>query len=130
MEHDVEKIRFTLRKKEILRKKKLIKELFEHGSSFFLHPFKIFYLSSPELKNNQFLFSVSKKYFKNSTDRNLIKRRIRESLRLNKHSLLLGQNNIYYCIAIVYISKDIMAFNEIEHKLIEALGRLNNIEEN
>jgi len=128
MQHGVEKIRYTLRKFEILRRRKLIKELFDNGSSFFLYPFKIFFLPSSELNNNQMLISVSKRFFKNAAERNLIKRRIRESFRLNKHILTLGENNIYYCFAIVYISRDKLAFREIEYKLIEALRRLNNIE--
>lgn len=129
MQPGVEKIRHTLQKSEILRKKKLIKELFLNGSSFFLHPYKFFYIPSTESENNQILFSVSKKHFRQAVKRNKIKRRIREAYRLNKNQLTIDKNNIYYSIAIVYISKLVLPYQDIEKGLIKALQRLNNIEE-
>lgn len=117
-------IKYTLKKSEILRKKKLIGELFTNGSSFFIYPFKLYYLPNKDLNNNQVLFSVSKKYFKNAVDRNKIKRRLREAYRHNKHILRPESDKIYYCIAIVYISKLILPYSEIELKLIKVLRRL------
>ncbi len=129
MQQGEEKIRHTLRKTDILRKKKLIQELFLNGSSFFLHPFKIFYFPQEEAQNHQVLFSVSKRHFKQAKKRNTIKRRMKEVYRLNKSQLTIGQNKIYYSIAIVYISKLVLPYRDIEKGIIKALRRLNNIEE-
>ena len=122
--HD--KVQYTLKKSEILRGKKIIGELFTNGSSFFLYPFKIVYLVRTEPgASHEVLFSVSKKYFKKSVDRNAIKRRLREAYRLNKGILNDKPNGgISYSLAFIYISKMKMPFHEIEHKLKEALLRL------
>jgi len=129
MQSGTEKIRHTLKKPEILRRKKLIKELFLNGSSFFLHPYKFFYIPNSESVNNQVLFSVSKKHFRQAIKRNLIKRRMKEAYRLHKNELTIDKNNIYYSIAIVYISKLILPYQEMELGLIKALHRLNKVEE-
>ena len=129
MQQGEDNIRHTLKKPEILRKKKSIQELFENGSSFFLHPFKIFYLPLRDAQNNQVMFSVSKKHFKQAIKRNKIKRRIREAYRLHKSQLTIDQHNIYYSIAIVYISKLVLPYQEIEKGILKGLRRLNNIEE-
>ena len=122
-----EKLRYTLKKSEILRKEKWIKELFSNGSSFFLYPIKLYYLPLPEITGHQVLFSVPKKIFKNAVDRNKIKRRLREAYRLNKPLINAEGEQVYYCLAIVYISKLVLPLSEIEPKLIKLLRRLKNV---
>ena len=114
----------TLSKDEILRSKKIIQELFDSGSSFFLHPFKFVYLKVDHLDYPQILFTVSQRNFKKAVDRNKIRRRIIEAYRLNKKSLLTSEN-FPYCVAIIYISKNIHTFSDIQDKLKLALVRLN-----
>lgn len=120
---------FSLKKQEILRSKKIIKELFENGSSFFLYPYKVYYQTNPEIENNQVLFSVSRKNFKKAVDRNLLRRRMREAYRLNK-SILTAEGNISLSlsIALIYISKFKLPYSEIENKLKQVLIRLNKVE--
>ncbi|MFC4870654.1 ribonuclease P protein component [Negadavirga shengliensis] len=110
-------------KEERLHSKKSIKELFDKGSSFFLYPFKVFYLPNPHTETNQVLISVSKKRIKKAVDRNLIKRRIREAYRLNKH-LLSSQNENKKLIGLVYVSSDLMGFASIEPQLQKILRRI------
>ena len=120
---------FTLKKHEILRSKKNIKELFDNGSSFFLYPFKVYFLPNSNLKTNQTLFSVPKKYFKKAVDRNLVRRRIREAYRLNKNILVADQKESFsLSIALIYISKFKLPFNDIEIKLKQVFARLNKTE--
>jgi len=112
----------TLNKSERLSSKKLIKELFDKGSSFYLYPFKVYFLpQTPEEGHNQILFSVSKRNFKRAVDRNLLKRRIREAYRLNKQSL---SDYTFLLIAYIYTSKKILNYTEIEDKLKQTLNRL------
>ena len=122
---------FTLKKHEILKSKKTIKELFDNGSSFFLYPFKVYFIPSQRQNANQVLFSVSKKYFKKAVDRNLIRRRMKEVYRLNKGFLNYGAENPFsLSIALIYISRFKLPFSEIEFKLKQVFVRLNKTEEN
>ena len=117
---------FSLPKSERLSSKNLIDQLFQEGKSLFVYPYSIKYLEIPELTNNQFLVSVSKKKFKRAVDRNLIKRRIKEAYRLNKsESLENRQDECYMLIGYIYTAKEIHNYNFIESKLIESLKRLN-----
>jgi ribonuclease P protein component len=119
-------VSFSLKKREILRSKKSIKELFNSGSSFFLYPFKVQYLPDFNSPNNQVLFSVSKRNFKKAVDRNLLRRRIREAYRLNKSLLLADEKEAFsISIALIYISKFKLPYTEIENKLKQVLVRLN-----
>lgn len=113
---------FGLDKNERLHSKKLIKELFDKGSSFFLYPFKIL-VSDINIENSethQVLFSVSKKKLKKAVDRNLVKRRMRESFRLNKN-ILTGISGNKKVIGLIYVSSEIVTFQVIETKIKKIL---------
>jgi len=114
--------RFTFSKHERLHSKFLIDQLFREGKSFFKYPFKVLYLNveNAQLKTNSVLISVSKRNFKNATDRNKIKRLIREAYRLNKHILIPEENTPkpYWNVAFIYTAKSILSFKEIERKII------------
>ena len=119
-------LKLTFPKEERLHSKKMIQELFEKGSSFYLYPFKIIYLKSQETTGaNQVLISVAKRNFKKAVDRNLVKRRVREAYRLHKHRLNFSQKNKSpLLIAYLYTAKEIHPFHFIENKLIKSLTRL------
>ena len=120
-------VKLTFRKEERLHKEKLIQELFETGSSFYLFPFKVLSKHNPdgEFPVHQVLISVSKKKFKKAVDRNLIKRRVRESYRLNKN-LLPAQPKLL--IAYIYTAKEILTFAQIQERLIKTLNRFDHVE--
>ncbi len=113
---------FKLPKSERLHAEKLIKELFNEGSSFFLYPFKVLFLNKKELdgQTNQVLFSVSKKKIKKASGRNFIKRRMREAYRLNKS--ILSSNGIL--LGLIFVGNPEMSFSEIEPKMKLALEKL------
>lgn len=113
--------KFGFPKAERLTGKKKIEELFQHGSSIFLHPFLAKYIESSEA--TRILISVPKKKFKRAVDRNQIKRRIREAYRLNKH-LLLEEQDKHFHVAFIYQDANILPYSEIEEKLITLLKRL------
>ena len=115
--------KYTFRKEERLSKDKLIQELFDKGSSFYLFPFKVFFMPNPdrEISCHQVVISVSKRNFKRAVDRNLIKRRIREAYRLNKE-LIPVQNKLL--IAYIYSVKDILPSVQIQERLVKTFKRL------
>jgi ribonuclease P protein component len=121
--------KFTFKKEERLFKEKIIKELFDKGSSFYLYPFKVFFLPNPDRQYSyhQILISVSKKNFKKAVDRNLIKRRIREGYRLNKN--LLGDQN-KLVIAYIYSAKEILPSAQIHERLVKTFKRFDYAEKN
>lgn len=121
-------LKYTFSKEERLKSRKEIKELFDKGSSFFIYPFKTFYLpiTSPDSScKNKLLISISKKNHKKAVDRNLLKRRIREAYRLNKR--LLTDNGPSFAIGLVFVSRQILSFSEIDSKLKLVMKRLNDI---
>jgi ribonuclease P protein component len=117
----------TFHKKERLHKEKLIKELFEKGSSFYFFPFKVLFAGNPDptFTVHQVLISASRKNFKKAVDRSLIKRRIRESFRLNKN-LLPPEPKLL--IAYIYTAKEILTFAQIQERLIKTLKRFDHVE--
>ena len=84
-----EKYSHRFKKEERLCSKKLIEKLFAEGDSFLVFPFKIVFVAVDYQGDYpaKAAFAVSKKLFKKAVHRNLIKRRIREAYRLNKHML-------------------------------------------
>jgi ribonuclease P protein component len=116
-----------LGKKERLNSERHIQELFDKGSSFYLFPFKVIYRENdnPDTLLHQVMFSVSKRNFKKAVDRNLIKRRMREAYRLNKHKLPASRKLM---IAYIYSVKEILTFAQIQERLTKTFNRLDHVE--
>jgi ribonuclease P protein component len=109
-------------KTERLRHQKEIQELFARGSSFYLYPFRITLRNAPAgMDSHQVLITVAKRHFKRAVDRNLIKRRVRECYRLNKHQLsdMPGLQ-----IAYIYTANEIMEFLPLQQKVIESFNKI------
>ena len=111
-------------KKEKLKSKKLIEQLFIEGKSVSVFPLRLVYISTT-FKEDVMIkagVSVSKRNFKNAVDRNRIKRLLRESYRINKANYF---NNIttQYAFMILYIGKKKPAFSELDTKMKLLLER-------
>ena len=117
----------TFTKQERLNKEKLIKELFDKGSSFYLFPFKVFVMNNPDeaYPFHQVLLSVSKRNFKKAVDRNLIKRRMREAYRQNKNVIPASKKLL---IAYIYSAKEILTFAQIQERLVKTFNRFDHVE--
>jgi ribonuclease P protein component len=83
------------------------------ANAFFTHPAKV-------------MFGVSKKVQKKATDRNHLKRLIKEAYRQNKAPMytFLDQMNQWCLIAIIYTAKPIVSYHEIEAKIIVSLQKI------
>ena len=113
--------KYTLKKSERLSQKKLIEELFDKGSSFYLYPFKVFFLPGDK-PVNQVMVTVPKSIFKRAVDRNTIKRRFREGYRLNKAKLV---SDNFFSIAYIYTAKEILPSALIHQKIVLSFDKLN-----
>ena len=126
---------FRFRRTERLKSEKVISLLFKKGHSFSCYPLRLVYseitpLSKTEEPSDfspiQFTLSVSKKKFKRAVDRNVLRRRIRESYRLQKHELYLFLENNdllkekQFAFMVIYTAKEILPYPEI-HKGIRKM---------
>lgn len=117
-------------KQERLRGRKTIGVLFSRGNSFVQFPFRVTWILSdaPQEKAAQTGVVVPKRNFKRAVKRNLLKRRIREAYRKNKHPFYeaLGKRNIRVKLMIVYTAREALEYKEIEQKINVTLQKLIN----
>lgn len=118
--------RFTLKRAERLKSKKVIDVLFTKGDSFLQFPVKFVYLVTelPEKYPVQVGVSVSKKNFKKAVDRNRIKRLLREAYRLNKHKIYDSIGEKQLALFLIYVGKDLPDYTLIENGIKKGLKRV------
>lgn len=107
---------FTYGKKDKLKSKKLIEQLFSEGKAITAYPLRLVYLKT-EFDDNSLLktgVSVSKRLHKTAVARNRIKRLLREVYRLNK-PLYFNNSSTSYAFMILYLSKDGTTFDKLNN---------------
>jgi len=103
-----------------------LEKLFKEGNSIFKHPVKVLWRpvqwdGPPEIK---VLISVSKRNFRRATDRNHLKRLMRECYRKNKQIAIEGLKGQKCHLAFIYSGKEIIDINSLEPIIIQLLKRL------
>ena len=121
-------LKFTFKKEERLKSKRIIDTLFTDGRTIAVGPVKLVWKETilPSRVPVQFGVTVSKRKFKNAVDRNHIKRRMREVIRLNKTGIIdnAGMKNRQFALMFLYTGNDIASYSLLEEKIMQILSRL------
>ncbi|MDE3235030.1 MAG: ribonuclease P protein component [Bacteroidota bacterium] len=115
---------------EKLKSRKLLEQVFTKGRSFSVFPLKVFYILVDEPLNFPLKtgVGVSSRNFKKATDRNRIKRLLREAYRLNKKELLqkITDEKKQVAVFFLYIDKTLPSLAIVQQKMMVALDKLAN----
>lgn len=120
--------RLTFKKRERLKSRKTIESLFVQNKSIKLFPFKLVWLieaNDVELCIKMGV-SVSKRQFKTAVKRNLIKRKMRECLRINKSLIQadLLDKKITLSFMIIFMGSEVVPYSDFDIKIKQLLIRL------
>jgi len=120
---------FTLKKEERLCSHTVIGKLFSEGESFFIFPFKVVFLI--RLKDGLFpaqaAFAVPGKVCRRAVDRNAIKRKMRESYRLNKQILYGELKDHKVSVMFIYLGKEKKDVLKVPSVIPKCLSKLSGI---
>ena len=114
--------RNTLPKKERLCGKTSISMLLAKGRHGNVPGLRFCYLIGSGTDRNRIMVSAPKKLFKRAVKRNLLKRRLRESYRKQKHDLMLQTG---LDLLITYSTKDILSYEEIYSAVGQVIAKVN-----
>ncbi len=112
----------TLPKKERLCGKTSISLLLAKGRHGNVPNMRYLFVKNTGNECNRILISVPKKLFKRAVKRNLLKRRIRESYRKQKHNLTIeGGLDVLF----MYSTKEVLSYQEIYDAIGQIIEKIN-----
>jgi ribonuclease P protein component len=119
----------TFSKRERLKSQNEITELFKNGNIIHHYPFKVLYKLYDFDKSifpSRIAVSASKRNFKKAVVRNRIKRKIRETYRINKPALIeaLIKNNKRLCFFVIYTAAEDLAYKNIDDEMKKLINKL------
>lgn len=117
-------VRATLGKKERLKSRKLIGQLFSEGQRMSVPHYRVTFMYKPAVPPVlQAGVTVSTRYFKKAKDRNKIKRQTREAWRLQKaalQELLKGELHVFF----IFTDKELPDYTEVYAAVGKAIQQL------
>ena len=127
MQEELEGMKLSLGANKRLKSQKSIERLFESGNRLHKYPIRaVFQFTEDATSEFQIAVSVPKKLVKKATNRNLIKRRMREAFRLNQAQLKISKKME---VMFIFSTKDLEEYAVIEKAirvLIDSLNSLSN----
>ena len=119
---------FKFPKKQKLCNETAIKKMFSNGKSFVVEPIRLVWKVEENIDKEAIksIIVVPKKKLKLASNRNVVRRRMKEAYRLHKTELesSLKSKNIQLNVAIIYQKEEILPYKTIEEKIKLILGRL------
>jgi len=119
---------FRFRKSDRLKRRKVIEAIFSSGQSVHAFPIHLIWTTSERIgpSHIQVGFTAPRRKFKRAVDRNLLKRRMKEAYRLNKHLITdtITSEKDQISVMCLYLSGDILTFDVIQKGMTTALKRL------
>lgn len=108
--------------------KRVIEDLFENGASIKSYPFVLKWMRTDLSTNKPFqiAFSIPKRNFKSAVQRNYIKRKCREALRLNKGALesLCSNAKVQIALFLIFTAKEDLTYEQIDKKIKKLVDNL------
>lgn len=118
---------FSFGKKEKLKSRKLVEDLFASGKSQGVFPMRVTYKFLPADEGIeagvQVGVTASRKYFKKAVDRNRIKRLLREAYRLQKKDLVTHarQKNMRVVAFFIFVDKTLPPYQLVYETMTRCL---------
>lgn len=118
--------RYFFKKEDKLKSRKAIDAVFKDGRSFSNYPLKVIWLPQNTRERLQAAVGVSSRNFKKATERNRIKRLMREAYRLQKAALHehLQAREKSLSVFFLYVGKELPLYPIVYDKMGAALQRL------
>jgi ribonuclease P protein component len=121
----------TFKREERLKNNLHIQDLLKHGHTLSSYPLKIYWKSTVDPSQKypvRIAVAVPRKKFHRAVDRNILKRRIRESYRKHKHVLYekMSDSSLKILLMVLYISDESIPYEDIDTALLSAMSKLVN----
>ena len=107
---------------EKIKKNSLIKKIISNGRRYRTDILECYHLKNHDSTTNKIAVIVPKRNIKLATDRNFLKRRMRETYRLNK--MILTKPG-HLCV-FIFKAKEKKSFHEIKKPMVDILSMLEN----
>lgn len=120
----------TLGKASRLKSRKQLDELFRSGKAFNLPPYRVLFITESLTEEGapalQFGVSAPSRHFKRAVHRNLVKRRIREAYRQQRHALeaLLQEKGLAMKLFFICTARELPEWETLNDKMGVALQKL------